>query len=204
MNDTVEHVLKDGLDALGLDVDLPPFLNYLSLLAKWNKVYNLTAVRNPEAMVIRHLLDSLAIHPWVHGTTLLDVGAGAGFPGIPLALAFPDLQITLIDSNGKKIRFLQEAQRVLSLCNINLVQSRVEAYQPDLPFDTVTSRAFSDLQQMMVWTNHLIAPKGIWLAMKGRTPIQELAQIKQPYTVNTYTVPGLNEERCSIIIHNLG
>ncbi|HHF7347666.1 TPA: 16S rRNA (guanine(527)-N(7))-methyltransferase RsmG [Legionella feeleii] len=194
--------LNKGLKELGITTEAEPLLHYLSLLNKWNRSYNLTAIRDMDVMVTRHLLDSLAIAPWIRGKRLLDVGTGAGLPGIPLALIQPALQVVLLDSNGKKIRFLQEVKRALTIDNIEIVQTRVENYHPSLGFDTVTSRAFSDLAQMLKWTNHLVETDGIWLAMKGRYPETELASINLPYQVQSYTVPGLDGKRCCVIIEN--
>ncbi|MBA2652972.1 MAG: 16S rRNA (guanine(527)-N(7))-methyltransferase RsmG [Tatlockia sp.] len=196
------ELLQNGLDQLGLELSPKPFMTYLELLQKWSKAYNLTAIRDLDTMVTRHILDSLAILPWVRGKRVLDIGSGAGFPGIPLALANPDLELFLLDSNGKKIRFLEELKRTLQLPNVELIQSRVENYHPSFDFDTLTSRAFSDLAQMIKWTEHLISKKGIWLAMKGRNPETELRSIHHPYQVNHYAVPGLEGERCCVIIEN--
>lgn len=195
-------ILNQGLKQLGITTTTEPLLHYLSLLHKWNRSYNLTAIRDMDVMVTRHLLDSLAIAPWIRGKRLLDVGTGAGFPGIPLALIHPRIQVVLLDSNGKKIRFLQEVKRALAIDNIEIVQTRVENYHPPRGFDTVTSRAFSDLAQMLKWTNHLVDTNGIWLAMKGRYPETELASINLPYQVQSYKVPGLDGERCCVIIEN--
>ena len=205
MNDLVqiETMLNDGLQHLGQKLQAKVFLQYLMLLQKWNSAYNLTAIRDMDVMVGRHILDSLAICPWVKGPRLLDVGTGAGFPGIPLALAMPEMHVVLLDSNGKKIRFLREVKRVLSLDNVDIVQTRAENYRPEVGFDTVTSRAFSDVQQLTDWTRHLIVPNGIWLAMKGRYPQVELSQLQLPYCVETYTVAGLESERCCVIIQNV-
>ncbi len=204
MNDMkqIERSLQQGIDSLGLELSCDGLLHYLSLLYKWNQAYNLTAVRDMESMVTRHVLDSLAILPWVKGPRLLDVGTGPGLPGVPLALANPELQVVLLDSNGKKIRFLQEVKRALLLDNVEIVQTRVESYQPIKPFDTVTSRAFSELQHMLNCTEHLIATDGIWLAMKGRQPEAELAHINRSYQIESYTVAGNDGERCCIIIEN--
>ncbi|MCE3046250.1 16S rRNA (guanine(527)-N(7))-methyltransferase RsmG [Legionella sp. 16cNR16C] len=199
---TIEPELEKGLQQLGLSVSPEPLLNYLLLLQKWNKAYNLTAIRDLPAMLSKHLLDSLAISPWLQGPRLIDVGTGAGLPGIPLAIAHPHLQISLLDSNGKKIRFLQEVKRQLNLSNIEIIESRVENYKPATGFDTVISRAFSDLSQMISWTKHLLASDGIWLAMKGRYPEIELSTIDQGFKVIPYSVPGLDGERCCIIIAN--
>ncbi|CEK09287.1 16S rRNA (guanine(527)-N(7))-methyltransferase RsmG [Legionella hackeliae] len=198
----IARLLHEGLAQLGIETNAASLLQYLYLLDKWNRSYNLTAIRDLDTMVTRHLLDSLAITPWIHGTRILDVGTGAGLPGIPLAIYNPQLKIVLLDSNGKKTRFLQEVKRVLALDNVDVVQSRVENYHPQQGFDTVTSRAFSDLAQMIKWTSHLIGKQGIWLAMKGRYPETELASINQPYQVDSYSVPGLDGERCCVIIKN--
>ncbi|MBA2657381.1 MAG: 16S rRNA (guanine(527)-N(7))-methyltransferase RsmG [Tatlockia sp.] len=198
----ITDLLKKGLEQLDLDLPTNPLMAYILLLEKWNKAYNLTAIRDLDAMVTRHLLDSLAILPWINGNRILDIGSGAGFPGIPLALANPAWSIVLLDSNGKKIRFLQEVKRQLQLNNIEVIQSRVETYHPSFDFDTLTCRAFSELGQMIKWSQHLINKNGIWLAMKGRHPVTELSSIERPYQVNHYSVPGLEGERCCIIIDN--
>ncbi len=200
----IKDRLVAGIKSLELDMDVDKLFGYLSLLHKWNQAYNLTAVRDMESMVARHVLDSLAITGWIKATDVLDVGTGPGLPGIPLALARPDLNIVLLDSNGKKIRFLREVKRVLSLNNIDIVQTRVEDYHREDGFDTIVSRAFSELQTMMDWTKHLIAKQGIWVAMKGRHPDAELASIQQHYRVETYAVTGVEGERCCIIIDNKG
>lgn len=198
----IADLLHQGIKRLHLTMAEEPLLHYLMLLDKWNQAYNLTAIRDIKSMVARHILDSLAILPWVKGVRLLDVGTGPGLPGIPLALACPELQIVLLDSNGKKIRFLHEVKRILNIDNIEIMQTRVESYHPSLGFDTVTSRAFSHLEQMIAWTKRLIAPNGIWLAMKGKYPEEELTAIQHPYHVETYTVPGVEGERSCVIIEN--
>ena len=194
--------LMEGMRHQNLDFPVTGLVSYLLLLQKWNQAYNLTAIRDMNSMITLHILDSLAILPWVHGTRLLDVGTGAGLPGIPLALARPDLQVVLLDSNGKKVRFLQEVKRALALNNVDIVQTRVENYHPTHGFDTVTSRAFSDLQQMLTNTEHLIAQNGIWLAMKGRYPQAELVNMTRPYLIQQYTVEGLDGERCCVIVQH--
>lgn len=195
-------ILRHGLEQLGLPDLTEPLLAYLFLLEKWNHVYNLTAIRDVPAMVTRHALDSLAILPYLQGTSVIDVGTGPGLPGIPLAIARPTLRLVLLDSNGKKTRFLDEVKRQLKLDNIEIVHSRAENYHPPLAFDTVISRAFSDIAQMVSWTKHLVAKDGIWLAMKGRHPETELAMIEFPNQVHPYHVPGLDGERCAVIINN--
>lgn len=205
MND--EHraavLLHDGLEALKLGQQHHDrLLQYLVLLKKWNQAYNLTAVRELPAMVTRHILDSLAIAPYLHGDRILDVGSGAGLPGIVLAITNPTLKIVLMDSNGKKTRFLNEVKRSLDLTQVSVVQTRVENYRETISFDTVVSRAFSELSQFIKWTHHLIAEDGIWLAMKGIFPEEELAEITFPYEVHPYEVPGLEGQRCAVIIKN--
>lgn len=194
--------LQTALQGINQESLLEPLFEYLMLLDKWNKAYNLTAVRHPEAMIPRHLIDSLAIMPWLQGAQVIDVGTGPGLPGIPLAIARPDVQFVLLDSNGKKTRFLQQVKRQLDLKNIEIVQSRVENYRPSSGFDTIVSRAFSSLEQMLFWTQHLIQPNGMWLAMKGRYPEDELQAIDKPCRVEPYTYQGADGERCCVLIQN--
>jgi 16S rRNA (guanine527-N7)-methyltransferase len=198
----IEQILQEGLKPYALEALSTPLTDYLMLLNKWNLAYNLTAVRDLETMVSKHILDSLAILPWIKGNRILDVGTGAGLPGIPLALAKPEFHFVLLDSNGKKIRFLNEAKRQLKLSNLEIVQFRVENYHPAQGFDTVVSRAFSSLAQMIQWTHHLIAEKGLWLAMKGHYPDSELNTIHQNYTVERYRVAEIEGERCCVLIEN--
>jgi 16S rRNA (guanine527-N7)-methyltransferase len=191
--------LADGL--AGIHVELSAgartrLLAYLDLLARWNRAYNLTAVRDAAEMVPRHLLDSLAVLPFVHGATLADVGSGAGLPGIPLAIARPDLGITLIESNGKKARFLREAVRTLPLPNVSVREARVQ--DAGGPFDTVTARAFASLADMLAWGGHLLAADGRWLAMKGRIDPDEIAAVPDGFrvvAVHPLEVPGIDGER---------
>jgi len=190
--------LEAGLIKLEQPHLIEPLLAYLALLVKWNRVFNLTAVREPEDMVQRHLLDSLVVLPWIQGARLLDVGSGAGLPGIPLALALPDLQVVLLDSNGKKARFLRQAKLELGLTNIDVAEARVEAYAPDEPFDLICSRAFAQLDVFISMTDALLATDGRWLAMKGRLDDSELAAIDPAdFKVRTHRlrVPGLDAER---------
>ena len=201
----IKAQLEAGFSALGLALDPTAFGTYLTLLNQWNKAYNLTAVRDINAMVSRHILDSLAILPWMRGNTWIDVGTGPGLPGIPLALACPDAEITLLDSNGKKTRFLREVVRVLSLKHVNVVESRVEAYHPPKRFDTVVSRAFSAMEPMVKNTQHLIDEQGLWVAMKGQVPNEELsvlARVNPAYQIKQYTVPGAAAARCCILIES--
>ena len=177
-------------------------LDYLKLLEKWNQAYNLTAIRDPWAMVPRHLLDSLAALPYVRGSRLLDVGSGAGMPGMVLAIAKPDLHCTLLDSNGKKTRFLTQAKIELKLSNVEVVQARAEDYQTAQPFDCIISRAVGALAELVAQTRHLLAPGGLWLAMKGRRPEAELAALPTDMraTVHRLQVPGLKAGRHLVVM----
>ncbi len=167
--------LVRGAQALGVELSegqQQQLLAYLALLIKWNKAYNLTAVRDPDEMVSRHLLDSLSVVSFVaeSGQTWLDVGSGGGMPGVPLAIMFPDRSFTLLDSNGKKTRFLTQVKLELKLANLEVVHSRVEQFQPAEAFDGITSRAFSSLEDFASWTRHLGNTQTRWLAMKGVQP----------------------------------
>lgn len=194
--------LADGLAQLNLS--LPPatqqkLLDYVALVQKWNKVYNLTAVREAEKMLTHHLLDSLAVVPHVAtAKTILDVGSGAGLPGIPLALALPDAHVTLLDSNHKKAAFLNQVVIELKLSNATVVCERVEKYQQKQLFNVVVSRAFSDLPEFVALAGGLVAPGGMLLAMKGVHPFEEIAQLKGGFQLSGVTplaVPGLDAER---------
>lgn len=200
----LEPVLQAGLAALSLPADLAiPLLAYLSLLAKWNKAYNLTAVREPEEMVTRHLLDSLSVNPYLHGNRILDVGTGPGLPGIPLALANPDKDFTLLDSLGKKTRFLQQVINTLELKNVTVVQSRIEEFQPAQGFSTVISRAFASLQDMADGSLHCLASGGRMLAMKGQYPQAELDELGgrvEILSIEQLEVPGLSAGRHLVIM----
>jgi len=202
MNNELKKILKKKLQGYGYEEFLEPLWEYVSLLEQWNKTYNLTAIRDKKQMIDKHLIDSLAVCQWLKGFRILDVGTGPGLPGIPLAVTHPKLQFVLLDSNGKKIRFLREIKRRLGLSNIELQESRVENYHPAQGFDTVISRAFSSLKQMTDLTAHLLNNKGIWLAMKGRYPEEELNRLNYPYTVHPYAVEGIEGERCCVLIKN--
>lgn len=202
--------LADGLTAgiaeLGLDIasgEQKRMLDYLALVSKWNKAYNLTAVREPERMLTHHLLDSLAVLPHVRGRRVLDVGSGAGLPGIPLALARPEWLVTLLDANHKKATFLRQAVIELRLTNVDVVCERVEAWAPGQPFDTVVSRAFSDLPEFLALAGRLCAREGIVIAMKGVYPHEELAQLPAEYRLNSVVplnVPGVDAERHAALL----
>lgn len=202
--DALQAQLEQGIAALGLTLPaeaVPRLLDYLALLERWNAAYNLTAVREPAEMVTRHLLDSLAILPFVHGRTLADLGTGPGLPGIVLAIAAPGREVLLVDSNGKKVRFLREAIRALKLEGVRAEQSRVEDVAGQ--FDCVTARAFASLADMLAWGGHLLAPDGTWLAMKGKQPQDELPGIPDGFVVRAtheLHVPGLPAERHLLVL----
>jgi 16S rRNA (guanine527-N7)-methyltransferase len=201
------EILTAGLEALPLtptDTQIGQLLAFIKLLAKWNKAYNLTAIRKLEDMVSLHLLDSLAILPYVHGQRVIDIGTGAGLPGIPLAICLPDVQFSLLDSNAKKTRFVQQAILELTLANVSVHHSRVEDYQPGLGFNTVTTRAFASLPVIIGLTRHLLAENGIVLAMKGQQLAGELAQITQTTTLIPIQVPGVEAERYLVRIQSTG
>lgn len=193
--------LRQGLAALGLslaDGCHDRLLAYLGLLARWNTAYNLTAVREPAQMVTRHLLDSLSILPWVRGPRVLDVGTGAGLPGIPIALADPALRVTLLDANGKKVRFCRQVATELGLPNVEVVQARVEAYRPEAGFTTITARALADLPSLVASVRHLLGPDTTLLAMKGVAPAAEMAALRGEGLVvssRRLQVPGIEGER---------
>ena len=182
-------------------------LGYLALLIKWNKAYNLTAVRDPDEMVSRHLLDSLSVMPFIENGRWLDVGSGGGMPGIPLAIVLPELAVTLIDSNSKKTAFLRQAAIELRLSNVNVHCGRVEQYHPSLPFSAITSRAFAELTDFVVLSRHLLAADGVWLAMKGVRPEAEIAALPagvRVRAVHPLQVPGVEGERHVVILDNDG
>lgn len=206
--------LEDQLRRLLPTLDLPgmkppsePFVttlaDFLRLLAKWNQAYNLTSVRDPHDMVVRHLLDSLVALPFLAGTRILDVGCGAGLPGIPLALAAPDREFTLLDSGIKKIRFVRQAVMELKIPNVRAEHVRLEDYAPMQPFDTIICRAFSSLAEFAAGCGRLLAGGGRLLAMKGRLPADELAALPAPWVVREVAplrVPGLDAERHMVVL----
>ena len=175
----------------------------LEELAHWNRQYNLTAIADLESMISHHVLDSLAVHRHLHGTAIADVGTGAGFPGLPLALVNPERRFTLIDSNGKKIRFVSHAVRTIGLVNAEPLQARAEMLRPERPFDTVLARAFAPLPQLLQTVAPLCGTETRVLAMKGKWPASELDAMPPAWRVaesHTLTVPGLAEARCLIVL----
>ena len=197
--------LDAGLRALHLDPALAePLARYLALLLRWNAAYNLTAIRDPREMVTKHLLDSLAMAPFlVSISTLADLGTGAGLPGIPLAIAVPELRVTLVESNGKKARFMREAVRTLGLGNAEVVESRIEALDRPGAFMAITARALATLPQILSLGGHLLAPDGVLLAMKGARPDDEIAGLPAGWAlreVHPLSVPGLGAERHLVVV----
>lgn len=180
------------------DAQYEQLLKYHALLIKWNKAFNLTAVRSPEEMISRHLIDSLSVLPYIDVKNLIDVGSGPGLPGIPLAICRPDLPVTLLDSNIKKSRFQFQAKAELGLDNVAVIHERVEKYHPEILFDGVISRAFASLQDMLHWTSHLCSDTGVFLAMKGMYPEQEIELLPESINLRQsirLTVPGTDGER---------
>jgi len=213
MNDTtlpreVASDLDHGLKAMGLDAALAkPLLAYLTLLVRWNRTYNLTAIRDPREMVTRHLLDSLAMAEHVSSGSLADLGTGPGLPGIPLAITHPQLQVTLVESNGKKARFMREAVRQLGLSNARVAESRAEALDEPGAYDNLTARAMDTLAGIIEVGGHLLRPGGQLLAMKGVYPHEEIAQLPagwQVLEVRPLQVPGLVGDRHLVVVEHKG
>ncbi|ADD75186.1 16S rRNA (guanine527-N7)-methyltransferase [Pantoea sp. PA1] len=176
---------------------------YVGLLDKWNKAYNLTSVRDPQQMLVRHILDSIVVAPHLQGSRFIDVGTGPGLPGIPLAIVMPEAHFTLLDSLGKRVRFLRQVQHELGLTNIEPVQSRVEAFPSEPPFDGVISRAFASLEDMVSWCHHLPAENGRFYALKGVRPDEEIASLPAGYALDkviSLHVPQLEGERHLVIV----
>ena len=210
MSVSTQHAqeLIEGAQQLGViltEQQQQQLLQYLGLLIKWNKAYNLTAVRNPDEMVSRHLLDSLSVVQYVeqYGNDWLDVGSGGGMPGVPLAIIFPERKFTLLDSNGKKTRFLTQVKLELNLDNLEVIHNRVEAFTPARAFSGIISRAFSSLADFTNWTRHLGDTNSHWLAMKGVHPDDELQALPEDFRLNScqiLKVPGCQGQRHLLIL----
>jgi 16S rRNA (guanine527-N7)-methyltransferase len=200
----LHEILASGLAAQSLqlsDDQQAKLVGFVLLIDKWNKAYNLTSVRDPKQMMVKHILDSLAIYPYLakhEAKHIIDVGTGPGLPGMPLAIAFPDTAFTLLDSLGKRVRFMTQCVHSLKLSNVTPVQSRVEAHTPAQPYDIVLSRAFASLKDMLHWCQHLVNSDGQFLALKGQFPEDELKEVSDHYQViktESLTVPNLVGER---------
>lgn len=203
-----EQLLRAGVKQLGVDLNeqqVTLLLRYLALFQQWNRAYNLSAIRDPADMVRLHLLDSLSIAPHLSGERLLDVGTGAGLPGIPLAIAFPDKHFTLLDSAGKKTRFLFQVKQELGLANVVIENRRAESFRPTELYEGVISRAFASLQDMTRYCHHLLLDGGRFWAMKGITPYDEIEDIAEGYTVeqcHNLQIPGLDAQRCLLVLQS--
>ena len=202
MNEAIKKdrdLLVEGLHRMSLNLSnqmIDQLMVYLNLIEKWNRVYNLTAIRERDEMIKLHFLDSLSILNHVEMEHVLDVGSGAGFPGIVLAITKPELKVTVMDSVNKKTTFMQQVKSELSLINLNVVNARVEDYQPTILFDGVITRAFSSIQNMLLMTQHTIQKNGAWLAMKSKDVKEELEALDQnQYTLISLEVPFINAER---------
>jgi len=198
--------LEIGAAELGLALgrgERSKLLQYLALLEKWNRAYNLTAIRDAGRMVSGHLLDCLSVAPYLTGTRMLDAGSGAGFPGIPVAVAKPDIQVVLLDSNQKKTAFLRQAVADLQLKNATVVCERVEAWRTGEKFDFIISRAFAEIAEFVALTEHLLAPGGVFAAMKGVYPFEEIERMPPNLRVrqsHALAIPGLDAERHLVLI----
>ncbi len=205
MSQSLKNSLEQGLIELGIQLDeekVKKLLDYLSLLQKWNKVYNLTAIRDPQEMVALHILDSLAVVPYLWGKRWLDVGTGAGIPGVILAIVYPEWSFSLLDSNSKKTSFIKQAVIELGMKNVQVICDRVEKFQEADPFDGIISRAYADTSDFVCSTKHLMSKEGKWAAMKG-SPEQELQDLPvdiQVERIIPLRIPGLNASRCLVIL----
>jgi 16S rRNA (guanine527-N7)-methyltransferase len=205
---TLTELLREGAAALGLDLDVTTqqqLLAYMALIQKWTRVYNLTAVRDPQHMLTHHLLDSLSAlaplmrHTQGNQTRLLDVGSGGGLPGVVLALCRPEVQVTCVDTVGKKAAFIQQVAASLRLLNLRGLHARVESVQEE--YDVVCSRAFASLKDFTQWSQNALSAQGVWMAMKGKKPDEEIADLPpqvQVFHVEPLTVPGLDADRCMV------
>ena len=193
----LEDSLKDS-DLVVTQEKQLQLINYVLLMHKWNKTYNLTSVRDPRDMVIKHIVDSIAVAPFLDKIRYIDVGTGPGLPGIPLAIMCPDKQFVLLDSLGKRVRFMRQVAYELKIANIQPVQSRVEDFVPDVEIDGVLSRAFASLKGMLHWCQHLVDSHGVFIALKGQLPTNELEELPLGFILQEtikLNVPGLDGER---------
>lgn len=201
--------LQAYLVKMGLSVEqakVEKLVAFVQLMDKWNKAYNLTSVRDPKEMLIKHIVDSIVITPHLSGQHYIDVGTGPGLPGIPLAIMLPDTQFVLLDSLGKRIRFIKQVTHELGLPNVQAVQSRVEAFHQHVPYDGVLSRAFASIKDMLHWCQHLVDSQGTFLALKGQFPAEEMDEIPANFKVCEVVkldVPGLDAQRHLVKIQKI-
>ncbi|MBU3020221.1 16S rRNA (guanine(527)-N(7))-methyltransferase RsmG [Aestuariibacter sp. A3R04] len=205
----LHQVLAQGADALKLsvsDTQATQLVGFVERIHKWNKAYNLTSIRDPEQMMVKHILDSIAVTPHVGGKRVIDVGTGPGLPGVPLAIMLPDTQFTLLDSLGKRVRFMKQCAYELGLQNVSPLHSRVEAHQPGQPYDVVLSRAFASLKDMLHWCQHLVDSSGVFLALKGQFPQSEIDEVSDHFQIESVTelsVPDLEGDRHLVTIRKV-
>ena len=197
----LNDILMQGSEALSLTLSAQQaekLVGYVERIDKWNKAYNLTSVRDPEQMMVKHILDSIAVAPFIDGKRIIDVGTGPGLPGIPLSVMLPDSSFTLLDSLGKRVRFMKQCAFELDLNNVTPVHSRVEDHKPDQPYDIVLSRAFASLKDMLHWCEHLVDSSGVFVALKGQFPQSEIDEVSDHFrieSVKALSVPDLEGER---------
>lgn len=197
----LNDILMQGSESLSLTLSeqqAEKLVGYVERIDKWNKAYNLTSVREPEQMMVKHILDSIAVAPFIDGKTIIDVGTGPGLPGIPLSVMLPDSSFTLLDSLGKRVRFMKQCAFELGLNNVTPVHSRVEDHKPDQPYDIVLSRAFASLKDMLHWCEHLVDSSGVFVALKGQFPQSEIDEVSDHFrieSVKALSVPDLEGER---------
>lgn len=202
----ISDQISSGIQEMGLTVSdnqIAKLTNYVTLFDKWNKAYNLSAIRSVPEMVSRHILDSLSVVPYIQTENIIDVGTGGGLPGIPLAIIFPEKNFTLLDSNGKKTRFLFQVKTQLQLDNVTIENTRVEKYRPEHKFGAVISRAFSNLKDMTDNCHHLLDRQGVFYAMKGIYPEHELSELEKHYKVSAcypLKVPGEEGQRHLLVL----
>lgn len=203
----VTSALSQGTQAMNVSLTEQQqqlLVAYLGLLKKWNQTYNLTAITDDVPMVTHHLLDSLSVVDYIEGESVLDVGTGGGVPGIPLAIFYPEKSFCLMDSNGKKVRFLRHVVQQLGLAHVNVVQSRAEQFASSATFDTIVARAVGSLDALLRWTQPLMSLQGNWVLMKGHRPEEELQAVTLPWQVVKLDVPGIGAKRHVVLIKNTG
>ena len=204
--DKLARILAGGIKSMGLVIPQPrqqKLIDYVLLMHKWNRAYNLTSVRDPEQMVVKHLLDSLSIMPHITAHSVIDVGTGPGLPGMPLAIVLPETRFTLLDSLGKRVRFMKQCVHELKLENVECVHERVEAHTDHAPYDIVLSRAFASLKDMLHWCEHLVDSEGKYFALKGQFPQNEIDEVSDHFRIESVLsleVPDLVGERHLVMI----